>query len=86
MKKIVRLNERDLTRIIKRVMNENISDMSGELYSRINNVIDNFEGIDQSEIVSVLENILSHHKAMEYRHKRNIGPVTSREVRKNFSR
>ena len=64
-----------------------ISDRKGDLYATINNVIDEFEGVDDSDIISVLENILSHHKGRMERSKRpNGGYITSDEVRKNFSR
>jgi hypothetical protein len=87
MKKIIRLTESDLTRIVKRVVNEDMSDKTGDLYSSINQVIDNFEGVSESDIVMVLENILSHHRGVEGRRKRkNGGYITSDEVRKNFSR
>lgn len=85
MKKIIKLTESDLSRIVKRVIKEN-SDKSDDLYSSINDLIDNFEGIDESEIIMVLENILAHHKGREGRRKRNVGHLTSDEVRRNFNR
>jgi hypothetical protein len=82
MKKVIKLTESDLTKLVKRVINES-SDQSGDLYSSINDLIDNFEGIDESEIIMVLESILDHHKG---RRKRNVGYLTSDEVRRNFNR
>jgi hypothetical protein len=81
-----RLTERDLSRIVKRVVNEDISDRTGDLYSSLNDVIDTFEGIEDSEIIMVLESILAHHKGKVGRRKRNIGHITADEVRKNFNR
>jgi hypothetical protein len=85
MKKVIKLTESDLTKLVKRVINES-SDQSGDLYSSINDLIDNFEGIDESEIIMVLESILAHHKGKEGRRKRNVGYLTSDEVRRNFNR
>jgi hypothetical protein len=85
MKKVIKLTESDLTKLVKRVINES-SDQSGDLYSSINDLIDNFEGIDESEIIMVLESILANHKGREGRRKRNVGYLTSDEVRRNFNR
>lgn len=84
MKKVIKLSERDLTRIIKKVVNEDISDRKGDLYSSINNLIEDFDDIDDSDIIAVLETILTHHKSMEGRRKRNVGHVTLKDVKRNF--
>ena len=86
MKKVIKLTESDLTNVVKRIISESYG-AGGDLYSSINDLIDNFEGIDESEIISVLESILNHHKGRMERSKRpNGGYITSDEVRKNFSR
>ena len=85
MKKVIKLTESDLTNVVKRIISESYG-AGGDLYSSINDLIDSFEGIDESEIISVLESILNHHKGMEGRRKRNIGHLTSDEVRRNFNR
>ena len=36
MKKIVRLTEKDITNMVKRVINEDLSDRKSDLYSSIN--------------------------------------------------
>lgn len=36
MKGVIKLNEKNLSRIVKRVMKENLSDRSDEMYSHIN--------------------------------------------------
>ena len=87
MKKTIRLTEKDLTRIVKRVMNEDYSDRKGDLYSSINRIIDGeFNDVDPSEIVDVLSNILDHHKSKSYRRKNNTRGISSDEVLKNFRR
>lgn len=87
MKKIIRLTESDLTRIVKRAINENISDRKGDLYSSINNLIDTeFEDMDPSEIADVLNNIMGHHKGKDYRRKNNIKDISVSDVKKHWSK
>jgi len=87
MRKVVKLNESDLTRIIKRVVLEQ-EDKVGKLYSEINDLLSygEYSELPPSEVVGVLENILKHAKAKEYRHKNNIVPISKEEVIKNFRR
>ena len=85
MKRIVRLTERGLTNIVKRVMTEDYSDRKGDLYSSINRIIDSeFDDVEPSEIVDVLSNILDHHKSKSYRRKNNTMGISSDEVTRNF--
>jgi hypothetical protein len=87
MRKVVKLNESDLNRIIKRILKED-KDKLGNLYSEINDLLSygEYSELDPSEVVKVLENVLKHAKAKEYRHKNNIGPISKDEVIKNFRR
>jgi hypothetical protein len=54
MKKVVKLTERDLNNIVKRVINEDM--FENDLYSDIMEVVRN-SNASHEEIVSVLENI-----------------------------
>jgi hypothetical protein len=85
MKKVIKLTESDLTRIVKRVVKEELSDRSGELYSRINRLIDGeFSDMEHSEIFEVLKHIAKSHESSAYRKMKGIGPISKDEVLKNF--
>jgi hypothetical protein len=87
MKKIIRLTENDLTRIVKRVVNENLSNRSGDLYADINELIDRkFDDLEPSEVVRILSIILKHQESRLYRKKHNIQPISKDEVLRNFKR
>jgi hypothetical protein len=87
MKKIVRLTERDLTRLVKRIVNEDLSDRKGDLYSSINRIIDReFDDVDTSDVVEVLGNILDNHKGRAHRQKKGMKPISKDDVLRNFNR
>lgn len=87
MKKTIRLTERDLTKIVKRIINEGSSDRADDLYSKINKLIDNeFDDLESDEIADVLENILDGHKSKSYRKKNNIGPISKSDALRNVKR
>jgi len=87
MKKIVRLTEKDITNMVKRVMNEDLSDRKGDLYSSINRLIDGeFDDVEASEVVDVLTNILDSHKGRSYRQKKGMKPISKDDVMRNFNR
>ena len=87
MKKIVRLTERDLTRLVKRVMNEDLSDRKGDLYSSINKIIDReFDDVESSDIVDVLNNILDSHKGRSHRQNKGMKSISKDDVMRNFNR
>jgi hypothetical protein len=87
MKKVVKLTESDLTKLIKRMVNEGLSDRKGDLYSSINKLIDQeFDDVDSSDVAEVLSNILDNHKARSHRKKHNIKDISSDDVRKNWNR
>lgn len=87
MKKIVKLTESDLANMVKRVMNEDLSDRKGDLYSSINKLIDReFDDVESSVIVDVLSNILDSHKGRVHRKKNNIKDVSSDDVRKHWNK
>jgi hypothetical protein len=87
MKKVVKLTESDLTKLIKRMVNEGLSDRKGDLYSSINELIDQeFDDVDSSDVAEVLSNILDHHKGKSYRRKHNIKDVSSDDVRRHWSK
>ena len=86
MKKIVKLTETDLTRIVNRVVNEQLEDKSGDLYSDINKLIDyEYSDLGAEEIVDVLENILDNMKGRSHRERNKIGSLTKDDVLKNWS-
>jgi hypothetical protein len=85
MKKIIRLTESDLTKIVKRVINEDSSDKSGSLYSKINKLIDGeFSDMEPSEIQDILNRIAKSHGANAERKKKGKEYITKDEVIKNF--
>ena len=85
MKNNKRLTESDLTRIVRRVISENIGDRTSDLYSDINKLIDEeYSDIESFEIIEVLENILDHIHARHHREKNKIGPISKDQVRKNW--
>ena len=87
MEKIIKLTERDLTKIVNRIINEGSSDRADDLYSKINKLIDGeFDDLESDEIADVLENILDGHKSKSYRKKHNIGSISKSDVLKNFKR
>lgn len=56
--KMRRLTEKNLSRIVKQVMKENLSDRSDEMYSHINQLIDmEYNDDDVDDQIDVLENI-----------------------------
>ena len=64
MKKIVRLTEIDLTRLVKRVINENKDNKKMDLKSDFNDIInhDYYSEIEPSDLVEVLEELLHYAK------------------------
>ena len=87
MKKIVRLTERDLTRLVKRVMNEDLSDRKGDLYSSINKIIDReFDDVETSDVVDVLNSILDSHKGRSHRQNKGMKSISKDDVMRNFNR
>lgn len=63
MKKIVKLTEADLARIVKRVINEGDDfvmpgqNMKGDFYDKVNMLINEYSDIDKHDILDVLENL-----------------------------
>ena len=87
MERKTTLTERDMSRIVKRIVKENLKDRTGELYSKLNEIIDReFDDLEPSEIARVLNNILKHHEGNVYRKKHNIKPISKDEVLKNFQK
>jgi len=86
MGRTIKLNETDLSRIIKKVIKEQ-DDQKGNLYSDINDLInEKYSDINPSDVVDVLENILRNSKAIHHRRKNNIGSLTKDDVLRNFKR
>ena len=87
MKKIVRLTEKDITNMVKRVINEDLSDRKSDLYSSINRLIDReFDDVETSDVVEVLNNILDSHKGRAHRQKKGMKPISKDDVLRNFNR
>ena len=63
MKKVVKLTEADLARIVKRVINEGDDfvmpgqNMKGDFYDKVNMLINEYSDIDKHDILDVLENL-----------------------------
>ena len=84
MKRITKLTESDLTRIVRMVINEESSDTES-LYSDINRLIDSsYSEMNPSDVVDVLRNILDSYEAMSRRKKRGMGGITRDDVMKRF--
>jgi hypothetical protein len=80
-----RLTESDLNRIVKKIINENVGDRSGEMYSDINKLIDmEYEDVNIDETIDVLENILQGLKAKSHRGKKGMGSISREDVLKNW--
>jgi uncharacterized protein YutE (UPF0331/DUF86 family) len=88
MKKIVRLTERDLTNMVKRVMNEDKDNKKMDLKSDLKNIINHeYSEIEPSDLVEVLEELLHYAKNDVFRSKKpNKGYITKDEVKKNFKK
>jgi type III secretory pathway lipoprotein EscJ len=85
MKKIIKLTESDLHRIVKRAINEESSEQRGHLYSKINSLIDNeFSDMDPSDVSVVLQKIAKFYESDSERKRKGIGFITKDEVLKNF--
>ena len=86
MKKVVKLSESDIARIVNKVINEQPEiNRTGDLYDAVNSLIDDeYNDVDYEDVANVLENILRGIKAQSYRNKKGIKPISSAEVLKNF--
>ena len=84
MKRITKLTESDITRIVRMVINEESSDTES-LYSDINRLIDReYSDMDPEDIQNVLHNIFNSYKAINYRKRKGIGSVSKDDVMKRF--
>jgi predicted transcriptional regulator len=80
----LKLTERDLNRIVRRVISEETSDTES-LYSEINKLIDgSYSEMNPSDVADVLRNILDSYEAMSRRKKRGMGGITKDDVMKRF--
>jgi uncharacterized protein YutE (UPF0331/DUF86 family) len=88
MKKIVRLTERDLTNMVKRVMSEDKDNKKMDLKSDLKNIINHeYSEIEPSDLVEVLEELLHYAKNDVFRSKKpNKRYITKDEVKKNFKK
>ena len=82
------LTERNLTRFVKRVMNEDKDNKKMDLKSDLRNIInDEYSEIEPSDLVEVLEELLHYAKNDVFRSKKpNKGYITKDEVIKNFKK
>jgi hypothetical protein len=82
------VKERDLTRLVKRVMNEDKDNKKMDLKSDLRNIInDEYSEIEPSDLVEVLEELLHYAKNDVFRSKKpNKGYITKDEVKKNFKK
>jgi hypothetical protein len=78
MKKIVKLTEADLARIVKRVINEGDDfvmpgqNMKGDFYDKVNMLINEYSDIDKHDILDVLENLSRQIRSEIRRNKSNM--------------
>ena len=85
MKKIIKLNEGDIARIVNKVINEQIGDRTGDLYGDINRLIDDeYKDVDYEDVADVLENILRGIKAQARRNKKGMKPISHQDILKNW--
>jgi hypothetical protein len=85
MKRVVRLSESDIARIVNKVINEQQDNRTGDLYASINSLIDDeYNDVDYEDVANVLENILRGIKAQSYRNKKGIKSISKNDVLKNF--
>lgn len=81
------VNERYSPRSQRKIVKENLSTRTGDLYAGINELIDReFDDVEPSDVVRILSNILKHHEGKVYRNKHNINPISKDEVLRNFKR
>ena len=83
------LTERNLTRFVKRVMNEDKDNKKMDLKSDFNDIINHeyYSEIEPSDLVEVLEELLHYAKNDVFRNKKpNKGYITKDEVIKNFKK
>jgi hypothetical protein len=82
------VTERDLTNMVKRVMNEDKDNKKMDLKSDLRNIInDEYSEIEPSDLVEVLEELLHYAKNDVFRSKKpNKGYITKDEVKKNFKK
>lgn len=82
------LTERRYRRLSnRRVVKENLSDRKGDLYSSINKIIDReFDDVESSDVVDVLNNILDNHKGRSHRQKKGMKSISKDDVIKNFKK
>jgi Asp-tRNA(Asn)/Glu-tRNA(Gln) amidotransferase C subunit len=89
MRRTMRLTERDLTRLVKRVINEDKDNKKMDLKSDFNDIINHeyYSEIEPSDLVEVLEELLHYAKNDVFRSKKpNKGYITKDEVIKNFKK
>jgi hypothetical protein len=86
MKKVVRLSESDIARIVNKIINEQPErDRTGDLYADINSLIDDeYNDVDYEDVANVLENILRGIKAQSHRNKKGMKPISKNDILKNF--
>ena len=81
------LAERRYRRLSNRRVNEDLSDRKGDLYSSINRLIDReFDDVETSDVVDVLNNILDSHKGRSHRQNKGMKSISKDDVLRNFNR
>ena len=70
-----------------RAVNEDLSDRKSDLYSSINRLIDReFDDVESSDVVDVLNNILDSHKGRSHRQNKGMKSISKDDVMRNFNR
>ena len=71
----------------RRVVKEDLSDRKSDLYSSINRLIDReFDDVESSDVVDVLNNILDSHKGRSHRQNKGMKSISKDDVMRNFNR
>ena len=84
MKRVVKLNESDIARIVNKVIGEQ-EDRTGDLYASINSLIDDeYNDVNYEDVANVLENILRGVKAQAHRNKKGMKPISKDDILKNW--
>ena len=86
MKKTIKLTESQLTKLIKRVVKENVDNRPDEFYSHINELINyEYSDMDPRDAIDVLENIISSLRARQHREKTGSKFINKDDVMKNWN-
>jgi hypothetical protein len=71
----------------RRVVKEDLSDRKSDLYLSLNRLIDReFDDVETSDVVDVLNSILDSHKGRSHRQNKGMKSISKDDVLRNFNR